>query len=339
MPKKRAPTRFGLAGSGLLLALLVCWSGSSIAATAPEPAAKLPVQHPVIALMGIYAANAFAQTIARAAQREADVLGAQLIYSAPSTFGGSNQVPILDALLARRANAIIVDLDNSTELNPTLRRIKAAGIPIINIDNATNDLSLVDSFIGVNGVEAGKVAGQAMGKLIHGKGKVGVIGVAPGNETSEGRINGFLAGLKGYPGISVVATEYAGESQAGGASAATALLTRYPDLRGVFCATGIIAGGAGRAVVIAGEKGKVIVVGFDAPPPEVKLMREGIVSATVMQQPRLYGKLSVEYAYDEVEGKASLVKKLVHPPAIPATAADIDSPEIRKFWYTFGEAR
>jgi ribose transport system substrate-binding protein len=295
----------------------------------------LKVAHPVIALMGIFAANAFAQTIERAAEREAKRLGATLIYGAPPSFGGAKQVPILDALLARNPNAIIIDPDNSTELNPTLQRIKAEGIPIIDIDNEISDKSLALSYIGVNGIAAGTLAGREMGKLLHGRGSVAVIGIAPGNETSIARIGGFLLGLKAFPEVKVVATQYGGVSQSGGASAAAALLTRYHDLNGIFCAAGLLAGGAGRAVVSAGEKGKVIVMGFDAPPPEVKLLEEHIVSATVIQQPRVYGKLGVEYAWDAVEGRLSSIKKVVHPPAIFATADEIDTPRIKRYWYTF----
>ncbi len=340
MKKVSSLPRRAVLGSCAAIALISLLIGAAApAAAAPPPPKTLKVEHPVIALMGLYAANAFAQTIERAAQREAHKLGAKLIYAAPVTWGGSYQVPILDALLARNPNAIIVDPDNSTEENPTLARIKAAGIPIIDIDNEISDPSLALSFIGVNGVAAGKLAGMKLGALLHGVGTVAVIGIAPGNETSARREKGFLEGIKHYPRIKVVATEYGGLSQTGGASAAAALLTRYHGLNGIFCTAGLLAGGAGRAVVSAGEKGKVIVMGFDAPPPEVKLLEEHIVSATVIQQPRLYGKLGVDYAYDAVEGRLSLIKKVVHPPAIPATADNIDTPQMRRYWYTFKSVR
>ena len=71
------------------------------------------------------------------------------------------------------------------------------------------------------------------------------------------------------------------------------ILTAHPDLNGIFAANepGVV--GAVQAVRQAGKAGKIVIVGWDAAPDEVKGVQNGEISALVVQNPFRMGFDSV----------------------------------------------
>ena len=62
------------------------------------------------------------------------------------------------------------------------------------------------SYIQSNNIEGGKLAGEAMGKLLNGKGEVLVLNNEPGTPIGDARVEGFKQGLAEFPGIRAPST-------------------------------------------------------------------------------------------------------------------------------------
>ena len=91
--------------------------------------------------------------------------------------------------------------------------------------------------------------------------------------------------------------------------------------------------GAGRALRDLSLGGKVRLVGFDSSLFEIKLIEEGILDATVIQQPFNMGYRSVRAARDAVDGRKP--ETFIDTGSILITAENLYTPENQKILFPF----
>lgn len=286
-----------------------------------------------IALVPGIATDPFYITMQRGAAQEAKKLGMHLIWQGGSSFSPETQIPVLQALLAKHPKALMVAPTNDKALINPIKQFVHAGIPVISVDTTISDQSILKSRITSNNVQGGAAAADAIAKFAHDKGDVAVINVKPGISTTDARQKGFVAEMKKYPHMKIVATEYDDDSPTKAFTEAQLLLLKYPHLKGIF-ATNVFSGeGVGKAVVASGKKGKVDVVGYDAEPQEVKLLKQGVITTLIMQRPAEEGRLAVEYAHDILTGHASKVPASKELANVVATTKTASNPDVAKYFY------
>jgi ribose transport system substrate-binding protein len=159
---------------------------------------------------------------------------------------------VLQALFAKHPAALLIAPTNDTALINPIKQFTDAGIPVIAVDTTIADTSVLRSRITSDNVQGGAAAADAIAKFTRDQGEVAVINVKPGISTTDARQKGFIAEIRKYPKIGT----------------------------NVFSAEGV-----GKAVVASGKKGKVDVVGYDAEPDEVKLLKDGVITTLIIQQP------------------------------------------------------
>src|SRR5581483_8380460 len=104
---------------------------------------------------------------------------------------------------------------------------------------------------------------------------------------------GFKQGLTKYPGLQLVAEQYSQSDANTALRVTTDILNAHPDITGIFAANepGVI--GAAKAVQQAGKTGKVVIIGWDAAPDEIKGVQDGSISALVVQNPFKWGMMAL----------------------------------------------
>ena len=131
----------------------------------------------------------------------------------------------------------------------------------------------------------GKVAAAYIGKQLHGSGQIAVLSLSPTATTQVDRVQGLENALKAsYPGIKVVTLQYTAQPVTSSQTVVRSILAAHPGIKAIFGAAEPNAEGAAAALAADGMTGKVLVVGFDASPTEVALLKKGQVSALVAQQ-------------------------------------------------------
>lgn len=95
------------------------------------------------------------------------------------------------------------------------------------------------------------------------------------------------------------------------------ILTRNPDLMGIFAANDGMALGAVESVFAAGKGGDIIIIGVDGNSDAVKSIKAGRLTASVAQLPYLVGKQALENVKMAIEGKD--VEKQVIVPTLVLT--------------------
>jgi ribose transport system substrate-binding protein len=320
-------------GQNTYFRLLLAGVGLAAVAGAP-PRDAIAAPPYTIALVPGIATDPFYITMQNGAAAEAKKLGVKLIWEGGSSFSPETQIPILQALLAKHPDALLVAPTNDKALINPIRQYANANIPVIAVDTTISDQSLLKSGITSNNTQGGAAAADAIAAFAHQSGDVAVINVKPGISTTDARQAGFLAEMKKYPNMKVVAIEYDDDSPTTAFTQSQLLLLKYPDLKGIFGTNVFSAEGVGKAVSASGRKGQVDVVGYDAEPDEVDLLKQGVITTLIIQQPAEEGALGVQYAYDLLTGHAASVPATKLLDNITATTADASDPAIAKYFYS-----
>ncbi len=252
------------------------------------------------------------------------------------------QVPVLNAVIARHPDAILIAPTDKQQLIAPLKQAVDAGIKVITVDTFIDDGKYQDgggagdfplSYVASDNVLGGFLGGIALGKVLDGKGKVYVSNVKPGISTTDQREEGFkLAMQQLYPGITVLETQFNDDDANKAAAQLQAVFARNADLAGVFGANLFSAIGAADGVKGVGKTGAIRVVAFDAPQRIIDDLKSGLIDLAIAQHPAEIGYYGVMTAFAAVTGESVPIH--IGTGFTVMDAKNIDDPEIRKFVYS-----
>lgn len=295
-----------------------------------------------IALVPGLTTDAFYITMQKGAQAAADALGVELVFQGAPDFNPVTQVPVLDAVIARGPDAILIAPTDTTQLIEPLRKAHDAGIPVITVDTfigtgqyqtGAGDADFPLAYIASDNVLGGKIAARALAASIGGEGKVFVSNVKPGISTTDQREAGFKQAMaEEFPNITVLETQFNDNDANKAASQLQGVLAREADLKGVFGANLFSALGAANGVQQAGQSGVVKVVAFDAPGSIVDNLNTGLVDVAIAQHPAEIGYYGVVSAFAHLTGNSIPVS--IGTGFTIITKDNVSDPEVAKYIYS-----
>lgn len=295
-----------------------------------------------IALIPGLTTDAFYITMRKGAQAAADALGVNLVFQGAPDFNPVTQVPVLDAVIARHPDAILIAPTDKTQLVQPLKKAFDAGIPVITVDTfigtghyqtGAGDADFPLSYIASDNVLGGEIAARALAAAIGGEGKVYVSNVKPGISTTDQREEGFKMAMKNeFPKITVLETQFNDDDANKAASQLQGVLARNPDLKGVFGANLFSALGAANGVKQASMTGKVRVVAFDAPTSIVDNINSGLVDVAIAQHPAEIGYYGVVSAYAHLTGNS--IPVAIGTGFTVIDKANVADPNVAKYIYS-----
>jgi len=279
--------------------------------------------------------NPFYIAMQHGATQAANELGIELIWQGGQNWDFSEQTVILNALIARGVDALILSPTDAEAIKIPLQEAVDAGIAVITVDTDIND---PDSEIRLTNIASDNVlgafmAGEALAEAIGYEGEVALMGAMVGVTTNEMRYEGFRAAIAQYPNIEIVATEYSGEDQAKAAQQMQSVLLAHPNLVGAFAVDTPTAHGCAVGVRNEGAQGKVVLVGFDAQPLQVEDLQEGLITMLVAQAPYAMGYVGVQLAYDHLQGFLPEFPGNFTTGFYVITADNVNDPETQKWVY------
>src|SRR5579864_195038 len=244
------------------------------------------------------------------------------------------QIQVVENFMARRVSAIVLaPLDSQALVRPVHNAVRAQ-VPVVIIDSDLKSDEYV-SFVATDNYKGGQLAGDEMGKLLHGSGNVILLRYAVGSASTEAREAGFLDVLKTkYPAIKLISSDqHAGATRELAYQVSQNLLNRFGrEANGIFCPCEpptIAMTKALRDVGLAG--GKVKMVGFDAGSQSVMDMKNGDVQALVVQNPLLMGYLGVVTAVKHLRGEK--VERRLDTGVDLVTPENMNDPKIKELLY------
>ena len=218
------------------------------------------------------------------------------------------QVSILEDQILKKVSVLAVVPGGVAEVTPVLDKAKAAGIPVLIVDNDTPWQGKL-GYIGTDNRVGGKLAGDYVVKTLNGQGKVAVIRGILGVASHEDRVAGFQEAIASAPGIKLATIQPANSERALALTVMENILTSNPDLNAVFVTNDQMALGAMEAVAARNLAGKIMIVGFDAGKEAVRAVMGGQMQAVIAQYPANMGRQAVEAAIKTIHGES--VQKVI----------------------------
>lgn len=306
------------------------------------PASAQEARKYTIALVPGLTTDAFYITMRKGAQAAADALGVELVFQGAPDFNPVTQVPVLDAVIARQPDAILIAPTDTVQLVEPLRKAHDAGIPVITVDTfigsgsyqtGAGNADFPLAYIASDNVLGGRVAARALANAIGGEGKVYVSNVKPGISTTDQREEGFkLEMAEAFPNVEVLETQFNDNDANKAASQLQGVFARNGDLKGVFGANLFSALGAANGVQQAGKSGEVKVVAFDAPGSIVDNITTGLVDVAIAQHPAEIGYYGVVSAYSHLTGNSIPVS--IGTGFTIIDKDNVSDPEVAKYIYS-----
>lgn len=239
----------------------------------------------------------------------AEALNVSVEYRGATQYDLHEQITVLEQIIARKPAGIALSAINPQELSATINKAVEAGIPVVLFDSGAVT-SKAYSFLATDNYNAGMTAARKMAELLNGKGKVAVI-TQPNQMNHQERTKGFTAAIRNeYPDMQVVAVEDGKGDQFASGKAASDILNKYPDVKGIFATQANGAVGIGDVILGRHLEEQVKVIGFDTDKGTLDMIKRGVVSATMAQGTWQMGYWSLQFLFHVKHG-------LVHPAVGP----------------------
>jgi len=263
--------------------------------------------------------NHYWQLLADGMSAKSGALGIPLdVRSAASEADEAGQLQAMHAMVDQRYDVIFVSPQTNTNLQPAVRAARAAGIWVINVDDAVLDDA--SHYVGPNQYENGVRAARHIAERYPAGGDVALIRGVKNVYAARQRSQGFLDALKDMP-HRIVADEYGDWDMQRSLEVSAALIERHPGLVGIYCNNDIMALGAVEAVKRAGRTGQIAVIGTDGISAAFDAIRAGALSATVDTKPFETGEIAIEVAVRLLAGQK--VPRVVYSPQHTATLTSL----------------
>nr|BBH92231.1 sugar ABC transporter substrate-binding protein [Thermogemmatispora argillosa] len=168
------------------------------------------------------------------------------------------QIQQIRNLINRGVDAIIIDPNSPTALNPVIEQAIQAGIVVVSVDQEVSAKGAVN--VTIDQREWARISMRWLAQKLNGKGNIVVINGIAGTPADTARYNGVKDVLSQYPGIKVLNVVNANWDEATGQQKMAALLASQPNIDGVWSQDGM-AQGALQAVIAANPPKWPIMVG------------------------------------------------------------------------------
>lgn len=234
------------------------------------------------------------------AQAEANEIGVELKLFSTTTMDAAPLTAAFNAALLTNPQGIFANPANANQFVTQYQDLMARGIPVVTA-NATEPPAQY-KVLWATGDTAPYLA-DTLKLITADSGKMVVLGGIAGLVPLEVRYVPFVKALKeAKPGLTELEPIYSFFDVNKAQSALSAVLVANPDLKIIVASNGPDGIAAAAAVKAAGLAGQVTVIIFDAIPPGVGALKEGVVTALIAQAPFAMGAAQVDALVDYIKG-------------------------------------
>ena len=276
--------------------------------------------------------HVFWQSVHAGADKAGAEFGVNIKWDGPQKENDtSGQIAIVENAINAKVDGIVLAPLDKAALVGVIKKAGAAKIPVTIFDSAADtDESTYVSFVATDNKKGGEMAAERMGKLLGGKGKVGLIPNMANSASTMDRESGFAETMKAkFPNITVITGGYTESDSSKSIRIAEDLLAANPDIAGIFGSCEPCAVGALQAVKNKNLLGKVKIVGFDNTKQMDEAVVKGEMDSLVVQNPAMMGYKGVKSILDSAGGKK--VEKRIDTGCVLLEKANMDKPEMAEF--------
>jgi ribose transport system substrate-binding protein len=309
----------------LAIATFVTGCGSKSDSGAPATGGS-SAKH-TIAVIPKGTTHIFWQSVHAGAQKAGEELGYAIQWNGPEReTDRERQIQIIEDFIVQKVDGIVLAPLDRKALVPSVEKLASLKIPCAIIDSGI-DTEQYACFAATDNYQGGVIAARRMGEILQGKGKVVVVKYVPGSGSTTERENGFMDTIKKeFAGIEIVDSKYGQDTVETALQATEDLLTRHPDLQGIYACNASTAVGALQGLQ-SQKRTAVKMVGFDAEKALIDGLRGGQIDALVVQNPFKMGYEGVKAVVATIKGEK--VPKKLDTGVELITNARLEEPKIK----------
>jgi len=160
------------------------------------------------------------------------------------------QAADIEALIARRVDAILLIPNSEVAIAPVLKRVILSGIKVVHFNLPLEDPECYHVYVGPDEKTRGKVWALWLVEKLKGQGSIVMFGGIPGNPGTAAAVEGALEVFKSTQ-IKVLAYRDSYWQEERGKQIMLELISRFPTIDGIWSDGGQVSAGAIRALIQA----------------------------------------------------------------------------------------
>lgn len=260
-------------------------------------------------------------------------MGIKIIATTDANFKPEKQVSDIETVLAQNPSIIISLPTDPVATADAYKKAAAQGVKIVFMDNAPKGLVAGKDYVSVVSADNygnGVASAYLMADKLGGKGKIGLVFHAADFFVTKQRYDAFKKTIQdNFKDIQIVeeqgigGPDFAGDAE----KAASAMLTKHPDLNGIWAVWDVPAEGVLAAIRTSGSNGVIVVTQDLGKTVAVELAKDGIVKGLGAQRPFDQGVTEAMLAGYGLLGKEA-------PPYVALNALAVTPANVQDAWRT-----
>lgn len=210
-------------------------------------------------------------------------------------FDAEAQLLAIEELMAEGIHGLMLAPYNHMRIREKIDELVKRQIPVVTV-NTDIDGSRRMAYVGSNYFQGGCIAAGLLALMTEGEIALGIITGSSNVLCHTERVRGLCHTLSAsYPRIHVVSVLENHDDEFESYTLTGKLLKEHPDINALFFSAAGVHGGC-RAAEESGRRLKIIT--FDEVPTTLEMLKKGVISATISQQPCRQGARSLDLLFE-----------------------------------------
>lgn len=210
-------------------------------------------------------------------------------------FDTAAQLSAIHSLREEGVHGLMLAPYNDPRIREEINRLSEENIPVVTVNTDIEGSQRI-AYVGSDYYIGGRTAAGLLSLMTEGEIPLGVITGSSHVLCHTERIRGLQETLAAsYPRIRIADIRENHDDEITSYKQTTAMLRENPEIQALFFAAAGVTGGC-RAAEESSRRLKIVT--FDEVPSTIALLKRGVISATISQQPRRQGARSLEILFD-----------------------------------------
>jgi ribose transport system ATP-binding protein len=297
----------------------------------PQEIQQIQQMHATAAVVLHYGGNDWSHAQVAGLKHQFAAMGIEVIAVTDANFDPNKQVADIETVLKKKPNIIVSVPTDPAATASTYKKAVTQGVKLVFMDNVPQGFTAGSDYVSVvsadnygNGVTAALLMAEKLG----GTGKIGLIYHATDFFVTKQRYEAFKTAIAKFPDIQIVSEkgvtgpDFAGQAE----TAASAMLTEYPDLNGIWAVWDVPAEGV-VAAARTSNRPDLVITTCDL----------GLKAALAIAKGQIYG-LSAQRPFDQGVTEAIMVGYgllgKAAPPYVALGPLAVTSASVLQAWQT-----
>jgi len=205
----------------------------------------------------------------------------------------TGQIERINELIDLGINGLVITPINHPMIADKIQELTSAGIPVVTSNSDLPNSGRI-AYVGSHYYKNGETAAGLMNLVSAGTANIGIISGSPNVLCNSERIAGFSdCSQAHYPNLNIVEVKIDDDDDEESYTATYDMLTKHPEINALYLTAAGVRGVC-KAVSELGLAGKLKIISYDATVPICEYVKDGIITATIAQQPHTQGSLPLD---------------------------------------------